>query len=231
MKLIRTLRKAFVQGALLLVCTGLWAQGYFLERTDVTLEYVRRSVADSKISWRHTVSVADVTETGSHTKYITESLFTKQNGKPLYKTAVIETTLVDKNSGSVSLDVGGAMASYVKARTGLNATSTSVLSVLPASIAPGDTLMPVVAYTKVGPLTYKVIVSERKVLRRETISVPAGTFDCIVVSENKSETGPGHNRYVTNISWYSKGIGYVRHDTYVKGKLDTSEVLESIKSQ
>lgn len=231
MKLIRTLIKAFVQGALLLVCTGLRAQGYFLERTDVTLEYVRRSVADGKISWHHNVSVTDVTETGSHTKYITESLFTKQNGKPLYKTAVVETTLVDKNSGNVSLDVGGAMASYVKARTGLNATSTSVLSVLPASIAPGDTLMPFVAYTKVGPLTYKVIVSERKVLRRETISVPAGTFDCIVVSENKSETGPGHNRNVRNLTWYCKGVGFVRHDTYVKGKLDTSEVLESIKSQ
>ena len=231
MKLIRTLIKAFVQGALLLVCTGLRAQGYFLERTDVTLEYVRRSVADGKISWHHNVSVTDVTETGSHTKYITESLFTKQNGKPLYKTAVVETTLVDKNSGNVSLDVGGAMASYVKARTGLNATSTSVLSVLPASIAPGDTLMPFVAYTKVGPLTYKVIVSERKVLRRETISVPAGTFDCIVVSENKSETGPGHNRNVRNLTWYCKGVGFVRHDTYVKGKLDTSEVLKSIKSQ
>ena len=231
MKLIRTLIKAFVQGALLLVCTGLRAQGYFLERTDVTLEYVRRSVADGKISWHHNVSVTDVTETGSHTKYITESLFTKQNGKPLYKTAVVETTLVDKNSGNVSLDVGGAMASYVKARTGLNATSTSVLSVLPASIAPGDTLMPFVAYTKVGPLTYKVIVSERKVLRRETISVPAGTFDCIVVSENNSETGPGHNRNVRTLTWYCKGVGFVRHDTYVKGKLDTSEVLESIKSQ
>ena len=231
MKVARTLNSALALGVLLLACTRLAAQGYFLERTDAVLEYIRKNATDGKFSWRHTVSVAGVVESGTHTRYTTESVFTKQNGKPLYKGTVVETTLVDKSSGNVSLDIGGAMASYVKARTGLSATSTSVLSVLPAAIEPGDTLQPVVAYTKVGPLTYKVIVNERKVLRRETISVPAGTFDCIVVSENKSETGPGHNRYVTNITWYCKGIGYVRHDTYVKGKLDTSEVLESIKSQ
>ena len=231
MKVARTLNSALVLGVLLLACTRLAAQGYFLERTDAVLEYIRKNAIDGKLSWRHTVSVAGVVETGTHTRYTTESVFTKQKGKPLYKGAVVETTLVDKSSGNVSLDIGSAMASYVKARTGLSATSTSVLSVLPAAIEPGDTLQPVVAYTKVGPLTYKVIVNKRKVLRRETISVPAGTFDCIVVSENKSETGPGHNRYVTNITWYCKGIGYVRHDTYVKGKLDTSEVLESIKSQ
>ena len=224
-------RSLYVFTAILLVSTRMAAQGYFLDRTGVTLEYVRTSVADGKFTWRHSVTITGVTETGTHTRYSSESVFTKQNGKPLYRSAVIETTLVDRNSQDLSFDLGEAMASYVKARIGLNATSTSVLSVLPATLEPGDTLQSVAAYTKVGPLTYNVKVNERKVLRRETVSVPAGTFDCIVVSENRAETGPGHNRHVTNITWYSKGIGYVRHDTYINGRLDTSEVLQSIKNQ
>lgn len=214
-----------------IMLTGIrvYAEGYFFNRSDVTLEYVRNEAGNGKFTWRHTVNVIDVTDTGTHIKYTTESLFSKQNGKPLYRSAVTEKSIVDKRTGDVSLDVGGAMASYIKARTGLDANSAGMLSVLPAAMEPGDTLVPVVASAKVGPLTYKLIVTGRKVLRRETITVPAGTFDCIVVSENKLETGPGHNRYVTNVTWYSKGVGYVRHDTYIKGKLDTSEILNSIR--
>ena len=51
----------------------------------------------------------------------------------------------------------------------------------------------------------------------------------MVVEEHKVESGPGHHRDVTNLTWYSKGIGYVRHDTFVKGVPDTSEILYSIE--
>ena len=207
---------------------NLWAQGYFLDNTSATLEYVRKDAGDGKFRWRHKINVTDVKETDTHTFYTTRSVFTKQNGKPLYHDDVLEKSIVDKSTGDVSLDVGQAAASYINARTGVNATCKCVLSNLPAQIQPGDTLAPVFAQAKVGPLTYQVSVTDRKVLRRETISVPAGTFECIVVQEHKVESGPGHHRDVVNVSWYSKGVGYVRHDTYIKGILDTKEILYSI---
>ena len=126
-------------------------------------------------------------------------------------------------------DVSATMVSYIKGRIGINATSDGILSSFPSTLNPGDMLDEVSGQAKVGPLTYTVTVNDRKVLRQETISVPAGKYDCVVIQEHKVESGPGHNRDVINISWYCKGIGYVRHDTYIKGKLDTSEVLESIK--
>lgn len=229
MSAIATKRMAYLVSVIFLMGVQAYAEGYFFDRSDITLEYVRREAQDGKFSWRHTVNVIDATDTGTHIKYTTESLFTKQNGKPLYRSTVTETTFVDKRSGDVSFDVAGAMVSYIKARTGINANGMEVLSTLPAVMEPGDTLAPVVANAKVGPLTYKLTVTGRKVLRRETVTVPAGTFDCIVIQEHKVESGPGHNRDVINVTWYSKGVGYVRHDTYIKGKLDTSEVLESIK--
>ena len=211
------------------VCADACAQGYFCDRADAVLEYVRTTVADGKIKWRHTVRILDVKETADAVTYTSESVFRKPNGKMLYGDAMIEETTVDKRTDDVSLDVGATMVSYIKARTGLNAKADRQLSVLPADMAPGDTLMPVSAQVEVGPLTYTVQVSKRKVLRSETISVPAGTFDCVVVWEKKLEDGIGHHRDVTNLTWYSKGVGMVRHDTYIKGKLDTSEVLEKVK--
>lgn len=212
------------------MCIGIKAQSYFLESSDVVFEYVRTNVKDGSFVWNHTIRVIDMSDIGSYRQYTSESVFTKQNGKPLYKSAVMETTRVNKNTYDVSLNVGGAVASYFTARTGISASSSIVYSALPALMEPGDTLPDVYTQIKVGPLTYSVHVFNRMVLRRETITVPAGTFECVVVSENRIEKGPGHNRTLNNLTWYSKNVGYVRHDTYIKGVLDTSEILSSVKN-
>ena len=203
--------------------------GYGLDKENVKLVYVRNNVQDGKVEWRHTVHVVGVKDQGKTVRYTTESEFTKANGKPLYKSSMCEFFNVDKETGDILFDVSATMVSYIKGRIGVNATSEGILSSFPSTLNPGDMLDEVSGQAKVGPLTYTVTVNERKVVRYETISVPAGKYDCVVIREHKVESGPGHNRDVINISWYSKGIGYVRHDTYIKGKLDTSEVLESIK--
>ncbi len=224
----RFIRELCLLGFFALCRGGIWAQGYFPGHQDFILEYVRKDVADGGFRWRHVVRINSMTDNGAYIRYTSESSFTGRNGKPLYRSAVNETAIVEKVSGNVSMDVADVMASYIKARTGLKAKGSGVLSTLPADMQPGDTLPAVSAQAKVGPLTYTVLISERKVLRNETIDVPAGRFDCIVISEHKVESGPGHNRDITNITWYSKGVGYVRHDTYVKGKLETSEILQSV---
>ena len=52
-----------------------------------------------------------------------------------------------------------------------------------------------------------------------------------MVSEHKVERGLGRNRVTTALTWYARGIGMVRHDTYDKDMvLETSEVLIEIDS-
>ena len=209
----RIIREFCLLGFFLLCRGGILAQGYFPGRQDVILEYVRKDAADGRFRWRHVVRINSLTDNGAYIRYTSESVFTGRNGKPLYRSAINETAVVEKASGNVSMDVADVMVSYIRARTGLQATGSGVLSTLPANM---------------GPLKYSLLISERKVLRNETIVVPAGRFDCVVISEQKTESGPGHNRSVTNVTWYSKGVGYVRHDTYVEGKLETSETLQSV---
>jgi hypothetical protein len=170
------------------------------------------------------MTVTEVTQTGPMRKISTSSTFLKSNGKQLYKGPALEQMILD-DKDNVRADMGLAIASYMKARTGMNATATGPMTVIPSNLEPGDTLAPVVVNVRLGILNYVVKAYDRKVLRREKISVPAGIFDCIVLEERRIEKGPGHNRDVRNLTWYCKGVGYVRHDTFIKGVLDTSEIL------
>lgn len=209
-------------------CSGLKAQCYCPDSEGTTLEYVRKYVKDGKFCWRHMLTVTGVEDVDGKRKVTTSSRFLKVNGKPLYDSDVLETVYVD-DEGNVHGNMGDAVASYVKARIGANAIGKGGYSVLPSDMQPGDTLPTVTAKVKVGPLTYTVRVHNRKVLREETISLPGGTFRCMVVKEFRDESCPGYHHEVITDTWYCQNIGYVRHDTYQKGKLVTSEVLYSVK--
>jgi hypothetical protein len=204
------------------------AQGYCCDRQGARLEYVRKNVKDGSTEWRHTMNVKDVSK-GSDGNVVTSvSTFVKANGKPYYKGDIIEEVVLRPNN-DVWVDMEAVTINYVKGRFGLNATADAAPSIIPADMAPGDTLPQVTGKGKVSLFTFSYRIWDRKVLRRETISLPAGTFDCVVLQERKLESGPGHNRDVLNHTWYCKGVGMVRHDTYIDGKLDTSETLTQIR--
>ena len=189
--------------ALLLPCLAANAQGYFCEKAGTKLEYVRNYPDNGKFRWRHILEIGEIEITPDYRKVTTTSAFLKQNGKNLYDD-VREHVLIDRNN-DVWTDMGEAVASY-RASDGNE-----------VRIPSHDMLRPM------RDLMYEATASP--------ISVPAGTFRCIVVREERTESGPGHNRKVMTVTWYSKGVGYVRHDTYVKDKLETSEILHSMKSE
>ena len=204
------------------------AQGYCCDRQGATLNYVRKISKTGQTEWRHIVNVKEVTQGADGRTVTSFSTFLKANGKPYYKGDIIEEVVLKPNN-DVWVDMEAVTINYVKGRFGLNATADAAPSIIPADMEPGDTLPQVSGKGKVSLITFSYRIWDRKVLRRETISLPAGKFDCIVLEEHKLETGPGHNRDVLNHTWYCKGIGMVRHDTYINGKLDTSETLTQIK--
>lgn len=223
------IRRAFlIFIAFFAVNTVAQAQGYYCDRQGATLDYVRKNVRTGETEWRHIMNIKDVSKVADGTQITSVSTFLKANGKPYYKGDIVEQVVLRENN-DVWVDMEAVSVAYIKGRAGLNATAQAAPSILPATMAPGDTLPQVTGKVKVSLLTFTYRIWDRKVLRRETISVPAGTFDCVVLQERKLESGPGHNREVLNYTWYCKGVGFVRHDTYIDGKLDTSEILNSIK--
>jgi len=81
--------------------------------------------------------------------------------------------------------------------------------------------------TKAGKVFYET--TERSVLKKESITVPAGTFECYKISTKVHSVttiaGVKLNYDYVLIEWYAYGAGVVRSETYKKDKLEIYSVL------
>lgn len=202
---------------------------YFCNTANTILEYTR-TTAEGDVKWYHTMEISDVRQNGDSTSIDYTSYIENHRHKPYYgkEPAKLSATVTDEG---VTLNVAESVASVFRTLFPNNTriTSTGGESTLPSDMAPGDTLPDVYASVKVLGMTMKITVTERQVLRFETITTPAGTYGCIVIREKKVEKGMGRNRHTIADTWYAKGLGMVRHDTYnLQLELQTSEILTAI---
>lgn len=102
---------------------------------------------------------------------------------------------------------------------------------IPSNLKPGDQLKEgFINFTTADPtpmaLSFKIKVFNRLVEATETITTPAGSFECIKIKEDV-QTESIIRFTVNTVSWYAEGIGVVRSETYQKGDLITYSILES----
>ena len=65
----------------------------------------------------------------------------------------------------------------------------------------------------------------RKVIAKEKVTTPAGTFDCFVLN-NETEVNLGMKMKMSSKEWLSKGVGVVKTEEYDdNGKLLSKSVL------
>jgi hypothetical protein len=57
---------------------------------------------------------------------------------------------------------------------------------------------------------------DRKVEKQETITTPAGTFDCYVLSETTKSKTMGANIEIYSKTWLAEGIGMIKNEVYKK---------------
>ena len=205
------------------------AAPYFCNKAETVLEYTR-TTAEGDVKWYHTMTIGETWQKGDTTFIDYTSHILNHKRKPYYgdEPAQLQAAV---NKGTVTLDVAESVAAVFRTMlpSGARITSSGGESSLPSNMSKGDILPDVHASVKALGLTMKITVTEREVLRTETISTPAGTFDCVVVRERKVEKGMGRNRHTVADTWYARGIGMVRHDTYSPElELQTSEKLVSI---
>ena len=201
---------------------------YFCTNQGTKLNYVRTNVEDASVRWNHVMTIESTLRSGDKTEIGYSSRFSKANGKSMYGGPVKLHAEIGVD-GSVKMDVAQSVASVFSNLAGSRIIkSTGGETVLPADMKPNDRLPDAVGTASAGPVHLTVEVTERQVLRSETVVTPAGTFDCMVVREHKVEKGL-RNRITTALTWYARGVGMVRHDTYDKDMvLETSEILVSI---
>lgn len=192
------------------------------------LTYERRNVDDGSVKWTHVLSVDSVD--GGRVLY--SSTFRDNRGKVMYS-GPLHLQAECGSNGDVSVDLARSVAAvFLNYLPDRMVEWKPFLSVLPSAMVPGDSLPDADFTVRVAGLGFRVRVDSRTVLRTETLTTPAGEFDCIVVREHKTEKGLGRNRVTTALTWYSRGTGMVRHDTYDnRMELETSEVLTRIEME
>lgn len=77
-------------------------------------------------------------------------------------------------------------------------------------------------------MTFKTF--NRQVVAQEKIKVPAGTFECMVITSN-IENKLMVTKKNTVKTWVAKGVGIVKQETYsTNGKLEKTELLTTFSS-
>ena len=213
---------------LLLVPASMRAgEPYFCTRPGRTLYYERTRVSDGRLERTTTMHIESVRPEGD--AHCVEYTFLLQGpgGKELYGGKSLMRVWYD-GRGDLQTDLGATLGAVLhNLFPGAQQKSEGIPASLPSGLKEGDRLPDASCSVSAGRLTYTIRVTERSVLRKERVTVPAGSFDAVVVREHKVERGPGRNRNTWSDSWYVEGVGYVRHDTYDKNlRLDTSEVLK-----
>lgn len=98
---------------------------------------------------------------------------------------------------------------------------------IPSDLAAGMQLPDYSFEVKIMFVNTKVSCKDRKVLGTERLTTPAGTFDCFIVEENVNVKSMLMSEKSTVKTWYARGIGSVRQETWNKKKLQgVSELVE-----
>jgi len=101
---------------------------------------------------------------------------------------------------------------------------------LPNDLSVGETLADANVQMKMNMsgvnMNMNIETVNRKVEKKETVTTPAGTFDCFVISsDTKSKMMMANNTFPSR-QWLAEGVGMVKQETYnKKGKLIGSMLL------
>ena len=221
------MKKALLLLTVLLFTLPLLAgEPYFCTRTGTKLYYERYRAKDHKLT-QTTLFEIDSYD-GSQVRYAVS--LKKANGSDMFGGRALQSAYIADN-GDVAMDFGQTVKVFLlNMFPGMKITTSESFALLPQNMQPGDTLPETHCTVKITGITALFDVTDRTVLRREQITTPAGTFDCMVVRERKRENAPLHHHDNWLDNYYVPGLGYVRHDKYDKNmRLQESEVLVRIE--
>ena len=133
-------------------------------------------------------------------------------------------------SGGIEIDIKSMyspqlMAQYENMETSITGTEV----ILPNNMKVGDELPDAEMNVSVAvsgiSMNIEVMMLDRKVVDKESVTTPAGTFDCVVI-EYQSKIKMGLERKGSAKQWIAKGVGMVKQEDYNKrGKVTSSTML------
>ena len=227
------MRKVFFVLATLLSTLVLTAsEPYFCIGTGTKLHYERHKVSSGKLTQTTLFEIMSLgsSSRGREVRYAVT--MKKASGKDLFGGRTLLTAYLSP-AGDVSLDFGATVKGFVQNMfPGGKVSVTESLTSLPVDMKPGDNLPDTHCTVRVMGISSHFHITRRTVDRLQSITTPAGTFDCIVVRSHKEEDAPFHHPENWVEDYYVPGLGYVRHDIFDNNmRLQESECLVQIEQR
>ena len=178
---------------------------------------------------RHTISEVEPTSSGYKAVVSVDILDEKE--KELSKTSFA----FECDGEVVRLDMSAMMDPSVnESLQGMEVELSGDALQIPSKLSPGmelpDAELEITAKSGgVKIMTIRQLVTDRKVEGTETITTPAGTFECIKMTQTTEMKMLVKKKFKT-VSWYALGVGMVKSETYdKKGKKQSSTVLTAFE--
>ncbi len=125
------------------------------------------------------------------------------------------------NGDGVSLDISSmlapeTMAAFGSMQVDVTGTGLEIPNVMTSGqTLPDGSMQMQASMNGMSLIKLTVQITDRKVEGSASVTTPAGTFQCMKLRQTTSMEGFGKNTY-TSTSWYAKGVGMVRTETYDK---------------
>ena len=202
-----------------------YAQGaYFLFDEGAKLT-IANTDAKGKHTGYSTLEVKEVVGSRSNCTVKYESMVYDKKMNPLLTAPVVQEFTV--RNAVVTYDPQ-SMAGQVM--QGMQVTVEGTPFALPAGAKVGDTFPDYNIVMNVAGLKTTSNVTGQKVVAEETLNVDGRSIECVVVEQTTSTKVLGMNQSGTQKTWYGKGYGSVKMETYnAKGKLVSGNILLGIK--
>lgn len=168
-------------------------------------------------------------ETGTTTNVFKEvKVISDMDYDVTMETTVNASGMVTTVETAMEVRNGSAMISMGQGSIDVTATDPELMRI-PNQLAVGYKLPLGEMMVDLGGFRVKSTITENEVVDREEITTPAGAFKCYVVKQTSEGRVMGIKSSTTIKTWYARGIGMVKSETYSKGDLISSSVLTSLK--
>lgn len=177
------------------------------------LKYVTTDAKGNETGTSVTKVTAATGSDGNYNVAMTIALYV--NGNQMFSPMNVTTTVTD---GNASVALGGGAAIEM----------TTDVPLIPARLAVGLELGTGSIVMNMGGIKTTQEIHTHKVVGREQLTTPAGTFDCYIVEQTYTAKMAFIKAKGSQKVWYARGIGNVKTEIYDKrGKLSTQQILVS----
>lgn len=203
---------------------------YFPQQIGTELTYENFNAKD-KLESTDKFKVLDVVEVGNATRVDVAASSYDKKGEEVYNGTLSYTCEdgVFKISMESMMDPA-VMDAYKDMEITMTQTEIMIPSKLDIGAALPDAEMTMTVSsngTQVMQMNFKI--TERKVEAIESITTPAGTFECYKLTQTTNMKMLFINKTFTSIDWISDNIGSVRSEMYdSKGSLESYRILSNI---